>query len=335
MLENIHIDRKLLPPTVDEYITELMIVKARSKATVEQYIVDLYLFFCFLEKKDTTLSSEENRKQYDLSYIDTDYLSKITLRDANEFLLYCSEVRHNNSKSRARKASSLRGYFKYISEKMNYIEKNPMSQLQVATNKKSLPKYLTLEQSIALLDSVSGENMERDYCILTLFLNCGLRLAELVGLNINDISFENETMVVTGKGNKQRVVYLNNACISAIKAYLSVRPHDKIKDPDAKKALFVSRLNKRIGRQAVQLMVYKQLEKIGLDGQHYSVHKLRHTAATLMYQHGDVDTLVIKEVLGHENLATTEIYTHLENKQLRQAANSTPLSNKSAKSEKR
>lgn len=334
MLENIHIDRKLLPPTVDEYITELMIVKARSKATVEQYIIDLYLFFCFLENKDTTLSSDENRQQYDLSYIDTEYLSKITLRDATEFLLYCSEVRHNNPKSRARKASSIRGYFKYISDKMNYIEKNPMSQLQVATNKKALPKYLTLEQSIALLDSVSGENMERDYCILTLFLNCGLRLAELVNLDIKDISFENETMVVTGKGNKQRIVYLNNACLSAIKAYLNVRPHDKIKDPDAKKALFVSRLGKRIGRQAVQLMVYKQLEKIGLDGQHYSVHKLRHTAATLMYQHGDVDTLVIKEVLGHENLSTTEIYTHLENKQLREAAKSTPLSNKSAKTEK-
>lgn len=331
MLENIHLDRKLLPPLVDEYISELMIVKARSKATVEQYITDLYLFFCFLENKDTALSPEENRKQYDLSYLDADYMSKITLKDANEFFIYCSEKRHNNAKSRARKASSIRGFFKYISDKMNYIEKNPMSQLQVATSKKALPKYLTLEQSIALLDSVSGENMERDYCILTLFLNCGLRLAELVGLNINDISFENETMVVTGKGNKQRLVYLNDACILALKSYLSVRPHDSLKDPDAKKALFVSRLNKRIGRQAVQLMVYKQLEKIGLDGQHYSVHKLRHTAATLMYQHGEVDTLVIKEVLGHENLATTEIYTHLENKQLREAAKKTPLSGKSAK----
>ena len=300
MLENI--DRSLLPPLVNEYISELMIVKARSKATVEQYVTDLYLFFCFLENKDTTLSDDKNRKQHDLSYLDAEYMSKITLKNATEFLLYCSEVRNNDIKARARKASSIRGFFKFISDKMNYIEKNPMSQLQVASSKKALPKYLTLEQSFALLDSVSGENMERDYCILTLFLNCGLRLAELVGLNIKDISFENETMVVTGKGNKQRLVYLNEACLNAIKAYLSVRPHDSLKDPDAKKALFVSRLNKRIGRQAVQLMVYKQLEKIGLDGQHYSVHKLRHTAATLMYQHGEVDTLVIKEVLGHEIL---------------------------------
>ena len=190
MFENINIDRNLLPPLVDEYISELMIVKARSKATVEQYITDLYLFFCFLEKKDTTLSPEENRQQYDLSYLGTDYMSKVTLRDATEFLLYCSEVRKNDVKARARKASSIRGFFKYISDKMNYIEKNPMSQLQVASGKKALPKYLTLEQSIALLDSVSGKDMERDYCILTLFLNCGLRLAELVGLNVTDISLD-------------------------------------------------------------------------------------------------------------------------------------------------
>lgn len=330
-----NLNRDLLPPKVNEYITELIVVKALSKATIEQYITDLYLFFCFLEKKDTLLSPDEKqRNQYDLSYIDIDYLSKITLRDASEFLVYCNEVRHNDVKARGRKASSIRGFFKYISEKMGYIERNPMSQLQVATGKKSLPKYLTLEESIALLESVSGKDTQRDYCILTLFLNCGLRLAELVSLNVTDVKLDNETMVVTGKGNKQRVVYLNAACVNAIEAYLKVRPHNSLKDNDAKKALFVSRLGKRIGRQAVQLMVYKQLEKIGLDGQHYSVHKLRHTAATLMYQHGGVDTLVIKEVLGHENLATTEIYTHLESKQLREAAKSNPLSREALKGKK-
>jgi site-specific recombinase XerD len=208
---------------------------------------------------------------------------------------------------------------------MNYIDHNPAAQLQVAPPKKALPKYLTLEQSIALLESVKGENKERDYCILTLFLNCGLRLAELCGLNINDVNFENETMIVTGKGNKQRVVYLNDACIKSLKAYLAVRPTGSLKGDD-RKALFVSRLNKRIGRQAVQLMVYHYLKEIGLDGQHYSVHKLRHTAATLMYQHGEVDVLILKDMLGHEQLSTTEIYTHLENKQLRDAAKRNPLS---------
>jgi integrase len=187
-------------------------------------------------------------------------------------------------------------------------------------------KYLSLEESRQLLNSVSGENMIRDYCILTLFLNCGLRLAELVSLNLHDVDFNKQSMVVTGKGNKQRVVFLNNACISALKDYLKIRPVDSLKGDD-RNALFISRLNKRIGRQAVQLMVYKSLEKIGLDGQHYSVHKLRHTAATLTYQYGDVDVLILKEMLGHENLSTTEIYTHLESKQLREAAASNPLSN--------
>lgn len=319
------INRNLLPPTVDEYISELLIVKARSEATVTQYITDLYLFFCYLENYDTTLSPGQDRKFYDLSHIDIDYLSKITLKDINNFLIFCGSDRTNSPKTRARKASSIRGFFKYISEKMNYIDHNPAAQLQVAPPKKALPKYLTLEQSIALLDSVKGENKERDYCILTLFLNCGLRLAELCSLNVNDVNFENETMIVTGKGNKQRVVYLNDACISAIKNYLLVRPAGSLKGED-RKALFISRLNKRIGRQAVQLMVYHYLEEIGLNGQHYSVHKLRHTAATLMYQHGEVDVLILKDMLGHEQLSTTEIYTHLENKQLRDAAKKNPLS---------
>jgi site-specific recombinase XerD len=319
------IDRNLLPPTVDEYISELLIVKARSKATVNQYITDLYLFFCYLEKCDTTLSPGQDRKIYDLSHIDVSYLSKITLKDINNFLIFCSSDRANSAKTRARKASSIRGFFKYISEKMNYIDHNPAAQLQVAPPKKSLPKYLTLEQSIAMLNSVNGENKERDYCILTLFLNCGLRLAELCGLNVNDVNFENETLIVTGKGNKQRLVYLNDACIKALKDYLAVRPAGSLKGDD-RKALFISRLNKRIGRQAVQLMVYHYLEEIGLNGQHYSVHKLRHTAATLMYQHGEVDVLILKDMLGHEQLSTTEIYTHLENKQLRDAAKKNPLS---------
>ena len=325
------IDRKLLPATVDEYISELLIVKARSEATVNQYIIDLYLFFCYLENLDTTLSPNLERKNYDLTHIDIKYLNKITLRDINNFLIFCSSERSNSAKTRARKASSIRGYFKYISEKMNYIDHNPAAQLQVAPPKKALPKYLTLEQSIALLESVKGENKERDYCILTLFLNCGLRLAELCGLNMNDINFENETMIVTGKGNKQRLVYLNNACIKALKDYLAVRPAGSLKG-DERKALFISRLNKRIGRQAVQLMVYHYLEEIGLSGQHYSVHKLRHTAATLMYQHGEVDVLILKDMLGHEQLSTTEIYTHLENKQLRDAAKKNPLSKQKSKS---
>ena len=320
-------DRSLLPPLVNEYISDLIIVKGRSKLTVNEYVSDLRLFFRFIISRYKKMKSpEELPVDYDLSNIDEKFMEKITLRDVNEFLIYCSENRTNSLTTRSRKASSIRGFFKYICDKMHYIENNPVSQLQVAPSKNKLPKYLTLEESRQLLNSVSGDNKIRDYCILTLFLNCGLRLAELVGLNIYDIDFNKQSMIVTGKGNKQRIVYLNNACIAALKDYLAVRPTGSLKGED-RNALFISRLNKRIGRQAVQLMVYKSLEKIGLQGQHYSVHKLRHTAATLTYQYGDVDVLILKEMLGHENLSTTEIYTHLENKQLREAAKNNPLSN--------
>lgn len=325
------VNKNLLPNLVVEYINELLVIKASSKLTVDEYLSDLRLFFRFLVAENNGLSSpDELPENFDLSYIDTDFVGKITLKDINNFLTYCGSDRSNSANTRARKASSIRGFFKYVADKMQYIEHNPASQLQVAPSKKKLPKYLSLEQSIELLNSVKDPNKERDYCILTLFLNCGLRLAELVSLNISDIDFSESTMIVTGKGSKERIVYLNKACIDSIKSYLAVRPHDKVLPKD-KNALFLSRLNKRIGRQAVQLMVYHYLKEIGLDGQHYSVHKLRHTAATLMYQHGGVDVLVLKDMLGHENLVTTEIYTHLENKQLREAAKNNPLNKEFSK----
>ena len=321
------IDRRLMPPLLNEFISDLIVTKGCNKSTTDGYELDLWLFFRFLAAKEKGLSSPaELEKNFNLTYMDADYFGKISLRDVSDFLAYCDSERANNVTTRARKASAIRGFFKYISDKMNYIDKNPVSQLQVASPKKNLPKYLTLEESRDLLASVDGENKIRDFCILTLFLNCGLRLAELVSLNISDINFSEEKMLVTGKGNKQRMVYLNKACIDALKDYLAVRPRDQLKGDD-RNALFISRLNKRIGRQSVQLMVYHYLKKIGLDGQHYSVHKLRHTAATLMYQHGDADVLLLKELLGHENLSTTEIYTHIENKQLREAVKNNPLSN--------
>lgn len=324
MLDNI--DKKILPPLLNEYINDLIITKGCNKSTAEGYQLDLWLFFRFMATKDRNLSSPaELEKKFSLTYMDAAYFNKITLKNVSEFLAYCDSERSNNVSTRARKASAIRGFFGYISDKMNYIDRNPVSQLQVASPKKKLPKYLTLDESRELLASVDGENKIRDYCILTLFLNCGLRLAELVGLNISDIIFSEEKMLVTGKGNKQRMVYLNKACIDALTDYLAVRPRDQLKGDD-RNALFISRLNKRMGRQAVQLMVYHYLAKIGLDGQHYSVHKLRHTAATLMYQHGDADVLLLKEMLGHENLSTTEIYTHVENKQLRDAVKNNPLS---------
>ena len=212
--------------------------------------------------------------------------------------------------------------FSYLTNKKHILETNPLDELETPKQKKSLPKYLTLEQSFELLEAVDGKNKERDYCIITLFLNCGLRLSELVSLNVTDIRNDN-TAKVTGKGNKERIIYLNDACISAINDYLKVRPNDGLKD---RNALFISSHLKRMSPYTVQKLVYKYLEKIGLDSQGYSCHKLRHTAATLMYQHGNVDIRVLKEILGHENLGTTEIYTHLSSEQMKKAAKSTPLS---------
>lgn len=320
-----YLDRDLLPSYVNEYINSLVVQKNLSKLTVNEYTSDLRLFFRYLVAIKKGLSAPDDLPvDFNLSNLDRDFMKNITLSDVHNFLTYCSDDRNNDSTTRLRKASAIRGYFKYIADKMNYIDINPVIHLEVASKKKKLPKYLTLEQSIALLNSVNGQNKERDYCILTLFLNCGLRLSELVSLNVRDINFEDSSMIVTGKGNKQRLVYLNDACVNALKSYLYVRPNNNVKGED-KKALFISRLNKRMGKQAVQLMVYHYLAEIGLDGQHYSVHKLRHTAATLMYQHGNVDILVLKDMLGHENLSTTEIYTHLENQQLREAVNNSPL----------
>ena len=318
-------DKNLMPQRVNEFISHLSIVKDSSKLTLDEYTRDLRMFFEYYSKDKNLIKVTDEKSVVDLSFINDRILSEITLNDLHSFLAYCSTERQNSSVTRGRKASALRGFFKYIADRMRYIPNNPASQLQVAQKRKQLPKYLTLEQSIDLLNSVKGENRARDYCILTLFLNCGLRLAELVSLNLADFNLEQETLLVTGKGNKQRMLYLNKACIDALKSYLAVRPVDGLKGDD-RNALFISRLKKRMGRQAVQLMVYGYLKEIGLDGNHYSVHKLRHTAATLMFQYGDVDVLVLKDMLGHENLSTTEIYTHVENKQLREAAKLNPLS---------
>ena len=317
-------DFDLLPHSVQNYLRfYLEVTKGMSRLTILEYASDLRTFFRFITAKKAGISPFELEESFDLSYIDFDFISKITTLDIFKFLDYCNSELKNNANTRARKISSLKGYFGYISTKMNYIENNPMDPVEAPKTKKALPKYLTLEQSIKLLESTEGEYKERNFCILTIFLNCGLRVAELVSLNISDINFDEETMVVTGKGDKQRKIYLNKACISAIKSYLSVRPHEGVTD---KNALFLSHLNKRISRRGVQDMVYKHLEKIGLNASGYSVHKLRHTAATLMYQHGNVDILVLKDVLGHENLSTTEIYTHLLSDQLKEAAKKNPLS---------
>lgn len=308
-------------PVIKDYLFYLQTVKEKSPKTVNEYFIDIRTFFRFIKIKRGIVSADTPVAEIKVDDVDIELIRSITLTDAYEFMNYAKTERLNNSSTRLRKSSALRGFFNYLCVKKHLLDSDPLKELETPKQKKSLPKYLTLEQSIELLEAVDGSHKERDYCILTLFLNCGLRLSELVGLNVSDIRRDN-TARVLGKGNKERIIYLNDACISAIDAYLKVRPNDGLKD---RNALFVSNQMKRMSPVTVQKLVYKYLEKIGLDSQGYSCHKLRHTAATLMYQHGNVDIRVLKEILGHENLGTTEIYTHLNSEQMEKAANSNPL----------
>ena len=314
-----------LPEIVRNYVTFTETVKGRSVHTVDEYVSDLRLFFRYLKIYRGLVTLDTPMDEISIQDVDVDFLRDVTLNEVYEFLVYCKNDRDNNAKTRARKSSSLRSFFKYLTVKCQLLDVNPLDQLDSPKTKRSLPKYLTLEQSIDLLNSVDGDYPERDFAILTLFLNCGLRLSELCGLNVTDIHSDH-TMRVLGKGNKERMVYLNDACMEAIQNYLLVRPVDGV-PAEHKKALFLSRIKRRISPKTVQHLVYHYLEKIGLDGQGYSVHKLRHTAATLMYQHGNVDIRVLKDILGHADLGTTQIYTHLSDTQIKHAVESNPLAN--------
>ncbi len=309
-------------PILRDYLIFMQTIRGKSVKTVDEYFTDLRTFFRFIKKDRSLVDSSIPYEEINVDDVDINLIKTITYSDMLNFMYYLKRDRNNSSSSRARKTSSLKSFFGYLTVKKHLLDIDPTIELETPKTKKSLPKYLTLEQSIELLNAVDGKHKERDYCIITLFLNCGIRLSELVGLNIQDIR-PDSTARILGKGNKERIIYLNSACITAIEDYLRVRPVDGVID---KNALFISNQLKRMSPKTVQALVYKYLEKIGLDSQGYSCHKLRHTAATMMYQHGNVDIRVLKEILGHENLGTTEIYTHLNSSQMQNAADSNPLS---------
>lgn len=313
-----------LPQSAQDFVHYLGVIKNKSQLTVLEYASDLRMFFRYISISRGLVPKYSDFDSIDISHIDIEFIKTITITDAYEFLAWCRNERHNDAASRARKVSTLRGYFKYLCVKTKQLSENTMEELESPKTKKALPKYLTLDESVDLLKCIDGKYRERDYCIIVFFINCGLRLSELVGLNYNDIKSDN-SMRVTGKGNKERVIYLNEMCINAFNDYMKVRPVDGVKD---KYALFLSARNQRISPKTVQYIVKTFLDKAGLGGKGLSTHKLRHTAATLMYQQGDVDVLLIKEILGHENLSTTEIYTHIVDSQLKDAVSANPLNSK-------
>lgn len=315
-----------LPQLVQQYLVYLQAIKNHSELSVIEYASDLRTFFRYLVKRKGLYPADTPDEKIDLSPIDLQFIQGVNLMDAYQFMIYCKNERNNNETTRARRVVAIRRFYGYLSDNLGLIDSNPMKTLEAPKMKKSLPKYLTLEESERLLSVVDGKYKERDYAIITLFLNCGLRLSELCSIDYNDIR-DDGSLVVTGKGNKERIIYLNQACIDAIISYMKVRPHDNVKD----KALFLSARNQRISPKTVQHIVYTYLDKAGLGDRGLSVHKLRHTAATLMYQHGKVDVLLLKEILGHENLSTTEIYTHIADDATKKAIQSNPLSKEKSK----
>ncbi len=312
------------PPVIRDFLTYNETIKGKSSLSVEGYYIDLQNFFRYILTVRGLVEKDTEFEKINISSVDLNLIKTITISDLYAYMVFCKNERGNNTATRARKTSTLRIFFRYMCEQTHQLDQNPALLLESPKVKQSLPKHLTLEDSLELLNSVDGANQKRDYCILTLFLNCGLRLAELCSLNVNDIKPDN-TMVVTGKGNKERLIYLNGACITAIQEYLAVRPTEDIVYED-RNALFISRNHRRISPKTVQHIVKTFLEKAGLEGQGYSTHKLRHTAATLMYQHGDVDIRVLKDILGHSNLGTTQIYTHVSDTQIKSAVDANPLS---------
>ncbi|MBQ0083760.1 MAG: tyrosine recombinase XerC [Clostridiales bacterium] len=314
-----------MPPIVQRFLAYNETIKGKSDKSISEYCFDLQTFFRYILLSKGFVSSVIEFSEIDISGVDIDLIKSITLNDLYSFLVYCKNERGNNAATRARKSSTLRIFFRYLTVQEHLLEVNPAELLESPKTKQSLPKHLTLEDSIALLNSVTGLNSARDYCILTLFLNCGMRLSELVSLNVTDIKSDG-SIIITGKGNKERLVYLNQACIDAVGEYLKVRPNEGV-PYNHKNALFISRNKQRISNKTVQHIVTTYLEKAGLGNMGYSTHKLRHTAATLMYQQGHVDVRVLKEILGHANLGTTQIYTHVANEQVQTAINANPLAN--------
>ena len=322
------IEREKNPEYLNSFLDYMVTIQNKSQNTIKEYNYDLSIFLKFI-KLQFKMTDETDFSKIEYADITIDTIKKIKLDDLHAFLAYLTNNFNSKAATRSRKVSSLRVFFNYLCLK-NFIEINPTQNLETPKLDKRLPKYLSLDQSRKLLNVALNEdnrNNERNYAITTLFLNCGLRLSELVGINIKDINFSECQLNVIGKGNKERTIYLNKSCVKAIKNYLDVRPKEGIKKDvkNSHEALFLSERRQRISQRNVQEIIYKELRQAGLDTKKFSVHKLRHTAATLMYQYGNVDIRALQELLGHECISTTEIYTHVSNEQVRNAVERNPL----------
>ena len=309
-----------LPPAVARFLSYKLSIQGASEKTVYEYSVDLSGFLRYVFR-----SRADGEGNVELGAVTDEMIAGITSQNIYEYLLYAATELKNGNAARARKLCAIRGFFKFLANKEKSIPDNPAKNIDSPNVKHALPRFLSLEESRALLDAAKkegGKNAKRDYAILTLFLNCGMRVSELAGVSLSDLSADLSQLIVTGKGSKQRMIYLNDACKTALEAYLDERRALVCRDDNA---LFVSRNSLRLSVKSIQWLVYKYLKIAGLDQKGYSVHKLRHTAATLMYATGKVDVRILKDILGHEQLNTTQIYTHVSDEQMKRAMEENPL----------
>ncbi|MEG1996643.1 MAG: tyrosine recombinase XerC, partial [Oscillospiraceae bacterium] len=309
------------PDIIREFLFYTETIKGRSKRTVAGYYTDLRTFFRFINLHKGYVVANTEFNKISIENINIEIIKQITLADIYEFLHYVTNERANKVAARSRKVSCIRVFYKYLTVNANLLDVNPVKNLEMPTAKRALPKYLSLEQSLELINTIDGEFKERNYCIITLFLNCGMRLSELVGINKNDI--RNNKLKLLGKGNKERIVYLNSACIESLEIYEKYKSVNQSTAKE-KNAVFLNRRGNRLTPRRVEQIVDECLSKAGLGGQGYSTHKLRHTAATLLYEHGNVDIGALQQILGHVSLSTTEIYTHVSSQKLEDASQKSP-----------
>lgn len=316
---------------LNQFLDYMSGIRGRSPLTLKEYRYDLTLFLRYYLRLKRLVDTSLPFRETPIDAADRELLAQIQLSDLYGFIGWLSREKKASAATRSRKIASLRSFFKYLHSKAHLISENPAIDLESPKQVKRQPRYLELEESKALLHATAQRPNEelsaRDYCILTLFLNCGMRLAELCGINLEDI--HEDSLRVLGKGGKERTVYLNGACLRALSNYMDERPTKNLKDPSA---LFISRQGNRLSRQAVQLLVKNALKRAGLDSRQYSTHKLRHTAATLLYKYGQVDIRLLQQILGHASVSTTEIYTHLDSASLHSAIEKNPLADESADS---
>lgn len=317
-------DRLISSNLVDDFLDYMKSTKGSSDNTVKEYYYDLRVFVRFIKKRKNLVDESIDFNDIAIEDISPEVLESVTKQDIYAYNAFLERERKISNRSKFRKISSVRSFYNYIYAKIEVIKKNPIIDIDMPKIEKTLPVYLTLDQSLNLLKTIEKSKIKalykkRDYAIVTLFLNCGMRLSELSAINISHLKDDN-TLKVIGKGNKERTIYLNEASVYAINEYLKLRP--QIKDD----ALFLSMREQRMSNRSIQHMIEKHMKNSGLDTNKYSVHKLRHTAATLLYQYGNADIRSLQEILGHESVNTTEIYTHVNKKSLKKLVESNPLS---------